>query len=166
MRRLLYWKLYEFLHRSMLWLLWHLFWHMLWHLFWYLCWRLFTWMFIFNKYGWILIFAFVIWIVSITNCSQSISLSFLLMKETVIKALDNINNSPKYIEGIYHSTDMSRLYEVAIAVYENSESTEDVKEYLSNNLSDDFAHRETVLRDCMNFIDAVVPFLSYINYGK
>ena len=88
------------------------------------------------------------------------------MKETVVKALDNINDAPKYIEGIYHSTDISRLYEVAIAVYENSESIEDVKEYLSNNLSEEFAHRETVLRDCLTFIDTVVPFLTHIKYGK
>lgn len=83
------------------------------------------------------------------------------MNQKVINKINILNDSPKYIDGISHVSDRNKVYDIAIAIYETKESLEDTKNYLSNNLSNNFIHRDKVLDDCIKAISIIYMFLDY-----
>ena len=91
---------------------------------------------------------------------------FRKMKEATIRALENINNCPNYIDDLYHCTDLYRVYDAIMEIYQNNESIEDAKQFLDKNLKKDFIKRQLVLDDCKDIMDAIFPFLEYIKYDR
>lgn len=85
------------------------------------------------------------------------------MNQQVIEKVGIFNSSPKYIDGVFDSFDRTRMYDIAIALYETKESLEDLKQYLRENLSSEFMHRDKVLNDCIQSISTIYFFLEYYN---
>ncbi len=86
------------------------------------------------------------------------------MNPQVIETIGVFSSStPKYIDGVVNANDRNRMYDIAIAIYETKESLEDAKQYLRENLSDKFMHREKVLDDCIKNISVICMFLDYYN---
>lgn len=83
------------------------------------------------------------------------------MNQQVINKVDIFNDSPKYIDGVVNANDRHRMYDIAIAVYDNNESIKDTEQYLTDNLSTEFLYRDKVLQDCKQCIEVIVPFLQY-----
>lgn len=86
------------------------------------------------------------------------------MNQQVIEKINIFNGiTPKHIDGVSNVNDRNRVYDIAIAIYETKESFEDAKQYLRENLSDKFMHREKVLDDCIKNISVICMFLDYYN---
>lgn len=83
------------------------------------------------------------------------------MNQRVIDKVDIFNNGPKHIDGVINFNDRSRMYDIAITLYETQGSLEELKQYLQENLSQDFLYRKKVLDDCIQSISIIYSFLDY-----
>lgn len=85
------------------------------------------------------------------------------MKKEVLNKIELFFNGPKLISNISNINDRNRIYEIALAIHQEEESLEDVKQYIKNNFPEDFLYPEEILSDCFNMLSVLVPFLNFYN---
>ena len=85
------------------------------------------------------------------------------MKKEVLNRIESFFNGPKLISNISNINDRNRIYEIALAIHQEEDSLEDVKQYIKNNFPEDFLYPEEILSDCFNMLSVLVPFLNFYN---
>ncbi len=85
------------------------------------------------------------------------------MKKEVLNRIESFFNGPKLISNISNINDRNRIYEIALAIHQEEESLEDVKQYIKDNLPKDFLCPKEILSDCFNMLSVLVPFLNFYN---
>lgn len=91
-------------------------------------------------------------------------------KQVQAKIQEFVGSLPDYVNGVGHSNDCLRLYNVAVAVWNTGESITDAKAAVQNaimadnRLSD--TQKKTIMDDCNRVLDIIPDFLNHAKDGR
>lgn len=85
------------------------------------------------------------------------------------KIQDFVDSLPAYVNAVAHSNDCTRLYNVAIAVWNTGESISDAKAAVQDAIMADNrlsgTQKKTIIDDCNRVLDTIPDFLNHAKGG-